>query len=453
MSIDTPITLFGFLMVFAPLAAILYNYLVLGDDLITVRHLFLLGCAKFFGVAALTTGITQLYRGNHPFSDVWLLFMGTAIFFVMFWWAYNRWNLPQRIAASRWRRSPSPNVGGVLFVGGIGLFLGLLASVLPVEIPVIGQITNVLGKLLPAASIALFLFCWLRNPANIIFLAATGFAFMLAVFVALFGAGRHPLFAALIAVPIAWYWARWRYQRPSATIGRILALGVAAAIVILAYSGFRHDYMGEADSGIAMDRIKQLLRFEIDTGGDAESALREDAITVSLLCIEEFHRNGDPEYFHTLWYVLSNPVPRQWWPDKPQAVGESLPESLGEFSDGYVNWGPGIIGNAFHDGGLWMAAIYGLVVGGVFRIFDDLLRRQPSNPWLIAILAAMSPKIVAYSRGDIAVYTVELLGLAILFIVILKITGLVFGSTGEDEFNVLDDDEDDWDHVDETALD
>jgi len=198
-----------------------------------------------------------------------------------------------------------------------------------------------------------------------------------------------------------------------------------------------------------MDRIKQLLRFEIDTGGDAESALREDAITVSLLCIEEFHRNGDPEYFHTLFYVLGHPIPRQWWPEKPQAVGESLPESLGEFSDGYVNWGPGIIGNAFHDGGVWMAAIYGLLVGGVFRIFDDILRRQPLNPWPIAMLAAMSPKIVAYSRGDIAVYTAELLGLVILFIVILKVAGLVFGSTDEDAFHVEMDDE--WDEADYTT--
>ena len=158
--------------------------------------------------------------------------------------------------------------------------------------------------------------------------------------------------------------------------------------------------MGDADSGIAMDRIRQLMKFP--AGGPRETPrvfLQEDAITVSLLCIEEFHRNGDPDYFHTLRFVLSNPIPRDLWPDKPQALGESLPESLGEFSDGYVNWGTGIIGNAFHDGGLWMAGIYGLLVGGVFRIFDDILRRQPLNPWPIAMLAAMSPKIVAYSRG------------------------------------------------------
>ena len=355
MSIDTVLTIFGFVMVFAPLAAILYNYLVVGDDLITARHLFLLGCSKFFGIAALTTGVTRLYRGNHPMSDVLLLLAGTALFFATFWYAYNRWSLPQKIALKRWRTSPTVNSVSILVVGSIAMFFGLLASVLPVEIPVIGQITNVLGKLLPAASVALFFFCWLRNPVNLIYLAATGAAFLLAIFVALFGAGRHPLFAALIAIPIAWYWAKWRYQGPTATIGRILALGVGAAIVILAYSGFRHDFMGDADSGIAMDRVRQLMRFQLETTGDSESFLQEDAITVSLLCIEEFHRNGDPDYFHTLRFVLSNPIPRDIWPDKPQALGESLPESLGEFSDGYVNWGTGIIGNAFHDGGIWMA--------------------------------------------------------------------------------------------------
>ena len=452
MSIDTPIILFGFVMVIAPLAAILYNYLVAGDDLITLRHLFLLGCANFFGVAALTTGVTKLYRGNHPFSDVLLLFLGTAMFFTAFWWAYNHWQFPQRFAAKRWRTSPNPNVASILIVGGIGLLLGLLASALPVEIPVIGQITNVLGKLLPAASVALFLFCWLRNPINLIYLAATGFAFMLAVFVALFGAGRHPLFAALLAVPIAWYWARWRYQRPSATIGRILVLGVGAAIVILAYSGFRHDFMGEADSGIAMDRIRQLMRFQFETSGDAESFLQEDAITVTLLCIEEFHRNGDPDYFHTLRFVLSNPIPREIWPEKPQALGESLPESLGEFSDGYVNWGPGIIGNAFHDGGVWMTVIFGLLVGGVFRVFDDILRRQPLNPWPIALLAAMSPKVVAYSRGDISIYTVELIGLTVVTIVALKLMKPIFGTTMEENFHT-DSPDDDSEEFGESTFD
>ncbi len=198
--------------------------------------------------------------------------------------------------------------------------------------------------------------------------------------------------------------------------------------------------MGEADSGVAMDRIRQLMRFQLETSGDADSFLQEDAITVTLLCIEEFHRNGDPDYFHTLRFVLSNPIPREIWPEKPQALGESLPEGLGEFSDGYVNWGTGIIGNAFHDGGVWMTVIFGLLVGGVFRVFDDILRRQPFNPWPVAMLAAMSPKIVAYSRGDIAIYTVELVGLAVVTIIILKLMKPIFGTTDEREFHAEDPD-------------
>jgi hypothetical protein len=82
-----------------------------------------------------------------------------------------------------------------------------------------------------------------------------------------------------------------------------------------------------------------------------------------------------------------------------------------------------------------MTIIYGLLVGSVFRVFDDILRRQPFNPWPVAMLAAMSPKIVAYSRGDIGIYTVELVGLAVVTIIILKVMKPVFGTTDEEAFH------------------
>ena len=86
-----------------------------------------------------------------------------------------------------------------------------------------------------------------------------------------------------------------------------------------------------------------------------------------------------------------------------------------------------------------MAGIYGLLVGGVFRIFDDILRRQPLNPWPIAMLAAMSPKIVAYSRGDIAIYTVELVGLTVVTVIMMKLMKPIFGTASEEEFHLEDD--------------
>ena len=155
---------------------------------------------------------------------------------------------------------------------------------------------------------------------------------------------------------------------------------------------------------------------------------------MALLCIEEYTRKTSPDYFHTVRYVLTNPIPRDWWPDKPVALGEFLPRDRGEWVDGKVNWGPSIIGNAFHDGGLWMAGLYGLVFGGAFRVFDQLLAEQPNNPWLVMLLAAASPKIVALSRGDITIYIVAIVGLLVVATISLRLAMMIFGKVDEHEF-------------------
>ncbi len=421
-------------MLVAPVVVVLRSYLVKGQDLLTTKNLFVIGVSNFMGVAGLTTGVRQLYRGNQQPSDLLVLFAGVALLFASFWWAYNRWTLPQRISPKLWKRSPPANLGTITLIGSLAGVLGLFASVLPIEIPVVGQIIDNLGKLLPAAAVAVFLFAWLRNPIMLMYLGMAVGAFAIAVFTALFGSGRHPLFAAIMSIPVAWYWGRWRYLHPVVTTGRMTGIGVGVVLVILVYSGFRHDVSGDGDSGVAMERVRQLLEFRLGSGGIIDDYLQEDAITVALLCIEEFHRNGSPDYFHTVRYVLANPIPRDWWPDKPEALGEFLPRDRGEWVDGKVNWGPSIIGNAIHDGGLFMTVIYGLILGGVFRICDDILASQPHNPWPVMLLAAATPKLVALSRGDITIYIVALLGIVIVGVLTLRAAMLVFGSVEAEEF-------------------
>jgi hypothetical protein len=432
-------------MLVSPLAVILWNCYSRGEDLVTPKNLFLVGCANFMGVAGLSCGVAGLYYGEHPLSDGLWFITGVILFFIGFVWSYRRWRLPQRISQRVFAKSPPVNLFTLNIAGAALLMTGVVSAVLPVDIPIIGQILDMLGKQLPAGAVALFLVAWLRSPINVIYLFGAGASMAMALFIAFFGAGRHPLFSAMIAVLIAWYWSRWRYQRQSLTIAKLTGLGIGAFLVILVYSSFRHDFMGEADSAIAIDRFKQLMRFELNMGGAAEDYLREDAVAVGLLCVEKFHRTGDPEYFHTVKFVLANPIPRDWWPNKPQALGESLPESLGKFSTGYVNWGPSIIGNAFHDGGILMTAVFGVIVGGFLRIFDDVIRRQPGNPWPIALLAAMSPKIVGYSRGDISIYTVEIIGLSVIMFGLMYVLRAFFGTQPDDTWN--EDDDPDEDHA------
>ena len=42
---------------------------------------------------------------------------------------------------------------------------------------------------------------------------------------------------------------------------------------------------------------------------------------------------------------------------------QTLPRDTGQWRRGYVNWGPGIVGHCFHEGGIPMAVFYGLVFG------------------------------------------------------------------------------------------
>ena len=433
-------------MLLAPPVVIVAGYLSGKSDLVTSRNLFMIGVSNFFGIAALGSGLTDLLHNNPTMWDVILFIAATILFFASLHWAYAKWSLPRRFAQRRWRASPPPDFTPLLLTGFLIFLFGASASFLPVQIPVIGQTMAVLGKLLPASGVALFFIAWLRSPINGIYLALAIFMLGFGCFVALFGAGRHPLLAVLASGPIALYWMRWRYKPPTATVGLMLGLGAAAFFVILVYSTFRHDFMGEADAAVATDRVKQLLKFDFQMTNEVEGLLQDESVAAGLLCVEKFHRNGSPDYFHTFRYVLANPIPRDWWENKPQALGESLPESLGEFSDGYVNWGTSIIGNAFHDGGVWMAGIYGLILGFGFRVLDDIMSRQPLNPWPIAMLTAISPKLIGFSRGDISVYTVQIIGVVVLTFLLMTILKMIFGSVPEEDFHLHEDDQDESEH-------
>lgn len=437
-------------MLVAPPVVILRGYLTNRSDLITSHNLFLIGCSNFFGVAAIGSGIADVLHTDPVMYDVIMFLLGSILFFASLHWAYTRWQLPRRAALRCWRRSPQPHTLNIILAASATAVMGAAASIVPVSVPVIGQIAQVLGKLLPAAGGALCLAAWLRNPVNGVLLLYGLGVLAFGSFVSLFGAGRHPLLAMLVAPPLALYWMRWRYKPPITTVTTVLGLGLAAFALILVYSVFRHDFMGEADAGVAADRLKQLLQFRLELGGEVEGMLTDETVATGLLCIERFSRMGSPDYFHTVKYVLANPIPRDWWPNKPQALGEALPESLGEFVDGYVNWGTSIIGNAFHDGGLWMTVVYGLVLGFFFRVIDDVMIRQPLNPWPLAMLAAMSSKLIGFSRGDISVYTVSILGIIVVTWIAMKALSL-FGSVDESVFHLDDDAPDDDEYGDEHA--
>jgi hypothetical protein len=141
-----------------------------------------------------------------------------------------------------------------------------------------------------------------------------------------------------------------------------------------------------------------------------EGFLGGDSVDASLVAIHQYTYYATPRPFHTLIFIASNPMPRAFWPDKPEALGYSLPRDSGQWRrTGFVNWGPGIVGHGFHEGGIHMLVFYAVLFGIAFRFFDELLARQPDNPYLLATFAAVSGQLMAFARGDIGLFSVLIL--------------------------------------------
>ncbi len=54
-----------------------------------------------------------------------------------------------------------------------------------------------------------------------------------------------------------------------------------------------------------------------------------------------------------------------------------------------------------------VAALYAYLVVFLIRMFDDPLRRQPTNPFLVAMLASAGPHLIAWARGDLAIMSLN----------------------------------------------
>jgi hypothetical protein len=104
--------------------------------------------------------------------------------------------------------------------------------------------------------------------------------------------------------------------------------------------------------------------------------------------------------------LAAYPIPRKIWPNKPQVLGVDIVHQAVDPRSG-TNWGCGISGQVVYEGGLIVAALYAYLVVFMVRLFDDPLQRQPTNPFLVAMLASAGTHLLGWARGDLAIMTLN----------------------------------------------
>jgi hypothetical protein len=286
-----------------------------------------------------------------------------------------------------------------------------LGSAFPAPIMWLAQVMVHVGNKAIVFALVLAFAAWYRQRSNpvllLTLLAVVLFALVLAIRA---GGGRRTFLGVMMTVPLCFYWLGLRYKKP---VFNLTLAGLFAVLVILlvgAYTQVRHfDRRGEKkernlmNSFAALQEIPSHL-FELDV----EVLGGQNAAQTSLAAIHLYTTELEPRPFHTLIYVLVNPIPRAVWPDKPVGLGYSLPKDS-RVRGTRATWGPGIVGHGFHEGGLHMLVFYGLLCALALRFLDELLVRQPGNPYILAAFATMTPHIVGWSRGDIGTFTLQLI--------------------------------------------
>lgn len=388
--------------------------------LMTTWTLFLLACANFVGIsgwqAARYWDEFQISR-YVTLSDGVILgyFVGVVLLFSTIAWVYFGKTF-SFVEAWQIRRWPGDGSMSRLPIAIVLLALGVIGTLIGVRIPFLGQILAIAGQGAGLVAFAIVFHSWYRQRGNIaLLLVVLVFAGVSLLTAVAFGTSRRPLLSLVMTLPILFYWVRGRYYPAKFTVPALLIAAIAVGVLLGAYSSVRHRYKasGITPSGLAIAYesavlLPQHLARPVDMINKAQ--LGGDAIPITLGVLDLYPREFEMEPMKTLLFVVLNPVPRYYWRGKPEALGLTLPRDLGQWEYGYINWGPGMIGNFYSDGGFLVIPLYGILLGLFMRWFDSMLISQSSNPYVLGIFAGFSGQWIALPRGDVAVFSVQIIG-------------------------------------------
>jgi oligosaccharide repeat unit polymerase len=257
---------------------------------------------------------------------------------------------------------------------------------------------NAFSNLVPFGVAAAALLFWRKKYSPSLFALVAFFAF------AMFATGTRSTTAALLAplVLVPRYFGNRKIFRRVAVVGAIAVFVVSAMQLAYRAIGFEH-----ASIARAVSRANPLQVFDATQLAWTGQAVVDYG--------PKFH------YLHGQSYlaVAVNPVPRIFWPTKPEGYSDVNARNLGYGKGTTVT--SGWLGEAYANFGWAGIPIVGLVAGVLMGILDVFVMR--SGPLALAVLLPLQLRWIIWVRGD-SVFSFDpwLFGFIIL-VVILAVAG------------------------------
>jgi hypothetical protein len=405
-------------------------------SLISGWNIMLLGLAIFTGLGCLEAATTPIIRFpsmswfQPTKAEVMWFMLTSTVFFAALMLTYY-WNPLKSLTGRTFNNWPPQTTAVYLWVIGACLLVVLLVP-LTMSSVFIGRVTMQLSHKAIVFATAFSFMLWFRHRMNVAWLALFIGTFLAALILAMLAGPTRRLFLSVFLAPVVYvYMAHMRAWRPTRAIVMI-SLAAAGLIVV----GFMYNSVRRFDRDPWKERTTAGVIHEvrnIDNSwfrrltSDTYRMMAQSNVQYALFTrreVESGRLESNP--LNTLMFLMSYPVPRAIWPEKPSVIGVTIVRDVVGAKS--TNWGVNIVGHVAYEGGMWVAALYGFLAAIGLRFLDDPLRRQPTNPFLVAVFAAAAPHILGWPRGDLGIMTTETAE-CFLFVIILSISARVLFGT------------------------
>ncbi len=383
-------------------------------ELFSIRNLFLAGFCVFQLSSAVLGLAFSIFGDTRPenFQTTPLIYaFMVSIFLWLFFWAYNR----QWRALNKLRQSGSgwdgPGSGWIL-LSIVMLAFGAILKIGLVTIPLVNIVASQMGGGVIAAAAGCAAWGWSKNFRNPTFAALAVAVLLAASSLILYRAfGRRPVLGVLMAFGWALYWGLWRALPVGMLLRRLSIWGGVAMFALIAYTASRSSASQFEKKGIA-ELLKAVLqvRGEDLQVGIAAVFSGQNAGPLSMWCIETYGTAYPYEPLHQVEYLFTIPIPRAWFPSKPEPLGKQIVDH------GFIrlkgpgnryNVGPGIIGHAAHDVPYIALPLYALALGFLVRCLDEKVQWSLHLPVAVIPIGCALGQVMALPRGETALFVFE----------------------------------------------
>ncbi len=438
--------LFSFSVVFsiAMFLAVLVPYLRGKRDLFCFWNLFLFGSGIFVGFSGLNS-VTRGHYFQYSNSVFTYFYTGLAAFYITLFLTYRYLKMPRHLAG-RWLTTWPHFSSGTLYALTIISLILALGQLAISFVPGFTQMSVRVGAIAPIFALTFALANWYQNRTDPFRLVLLLFVLALAAFSAFsYGGGRRLLYGTLGVVPLCLYWWKLRYMKPWKVVLLFALLLVPFAAFDQAYRAVRfHGVRWGTKSKLtrsegAKTRISMLKSAWSDIQTVEFARIGQKPVEASLISIQAHvvdpgsHPWAKVRPLYSFYVGATMPFPRALWPDKPKNIGLTLPFDSGALRKGQrTNWGVGVVGIGYRDGGIPALILYGFLAAFVLRFLDEVLLKNPGNPLLLGFFATASGHVILWPRGVISQISMWIFACFLVMILLRTVAHLFVGKRRPD---------------------